>query len=77
VGDPSKKAFTYFVLTGGRFIYASAIRVTVLKFLMTMTVRASRAPTVELPLAAPDADPLPSPRQSPPPPSERRERVTS
>jgi ubiquinol-cytochrome c reductase iron-sulfur subunit len=38
VGDPSKKAFTYFVLTGGRFVYAAAIRVTVLKFLMSMSV---------------------------------------
>jgi len=37
VGDPSKKAFTYFVLTGGRFVYAAAIRVTVLKFLMSMS----------------------------------------
>uniref|UniRef100_A0A7S0RXJ2 Cytochrome b-c1 complex subunit Rieske, mitochondrial n=1 Tax=Pyramimonas obovata TaxID=1411642 RepID=A0A7S0RXJ2_9CHLO len=36
-GDPSKKAFTYFVLTGGRFIYASAIRLVVLKFLMSMS----------------------------------------
>lgn len=38
-GDPSKKAFTYFVLTGGRFVYASAIRLAVLKFLMSMSVR--------------------------------------
>ena len=38
-GDPSKRAFTYFVLTGGRFIYASAIRLAVLKFLLSMTVR--------------------------------------
>lgn len=37
-GDPSKRAFTYFVLTGGRFIYASAIRVAVLKFILSMTV---------------------------------------
>ena len=37
-GDPSKRAFTYFVLTGGRFIYASAIRLAVLKFLLSMTV---------------------------------------
>mmetsp|Transcript_778 Transcript_778/g.1659 ORF Transcript_778/g.1659 Transcript_778/m.1659 type:complete len:266 (+) Transcript_778:98-895(+) len=36
-GDPSKKAFTYFVLTGGRFVYASAIRLAVLKFLMSMS----------------------------------------
>ena len=37
-GDPSKRAFTYFVLTGGRFIYASALRLAVLKFLLSMTV---------------------------------------
>jgi len=36
-GDPSKRAFTYFVLTGGRFIYASALRVAVLKFIVSMT----------------------------------------
>lgn len=39
VGDPSKRAFTYFVLTGGRFIYASALRLAVLKFILSMTVR--------------------------------------
>lgn len=38
-GDPSKRAFTYFVLSGGRFIYASAIRLAVLKFVLSMTVR--------------------------------------
>lgn len=37
VGDPSKRAFTYFVLTGGRFIYASAARLLVLKFILSMT----------------------------------------
>jgi len=37
-GDPSKRAFTYFVLTGGRFIYASALRLAVLKFILSMTV---------------------------------------
>ncbi|KAJ7541958.1 hypothetical protein O6H91_10G083000 [Diphasiastrum complanatum] len=36
-GDPSKKAFTYFVLTGGRFIYASAIRLAILKFILSMS----------------------------------------
>jgi len=41
LGDPSKRAFTYFVLTGGRFIYASALRVAVLKFILSMTVRRS------------------------------------
>lgn len=38
-GDPSKRAFTYFVLTGGRFVYASALRLAVLKFILSMTVR--------------------------------------
>ena len=37
-GDPSKRAFTYFVLTGGRFIYASALRLAVLKFILSMSV---------------------------------------
>jgi ubiquinol-cytochrome c reductase iron-sulfur subunit len=36
-GDSSKRAFTYAVLTGGRFIYASAIRLAVLKFILSMT----------------------------------------
>jgi len=36
-GDATKRAFTYFVLTGGRFIYASAIRLAVLKFVLSMT----------------------------------------
>eukprot|EP00803_Ostreobium_quekettii_P002293 evm.model.scf_18.26 EVM.evm.TU.scf_18.26 scf_18:165553-168505(-) len=36
-GDPSKRAFTYFVLSGGRFLYASAIRLAVLKFVLSMT----------------------------------------
>ena len=40
-GDPGKRAFTYFVLTGGRFIYASAIRLAVLKFILSMTVSCS------------------------------------
>ncbi|DBA99784.1 hypothetical protein WJX82_008502 [Trebouxia sp. C0006] len=39
-GDPGKRAFTYFVLTGGRFIYASAIRLGVLKFILSMTATA-------------------------------------
>ena len=37
IGEPSKKAFTYFVLTGGRFLYASAVRLLVLKFILSMT----------------------------------------
>ena len=36
-GDPSKRAFTYFVLTGGRFVGASAVRLAVLKFVLSMT----------------------------------------
>ena len=40
IGDPDKRAFTYFVLTGGRMIYASAIRLAVLKFLMSMSATA-------------------------------------
>ena len=40
-GDPSKRAFTYFVLTGGRFVYASALRLLVLKLVLSMTVRSS------------------------------------
>jgi ubiquinol-cytochrome c reductase iron-sulfur subunit len=37
VGDPSKRAFTYFVLTSGRFVYASALRLAVLKLILSMT----------------------------------------
>ncbi|XP_047323113.1 cytochrome b-c1 complex subunit Rieske-4, mitochondrial-like [Impatiens glandulifera] len=36
-GDPSKKAFTYFVLSGGRFVYASLIRLLILKFVVSMS----------------------------------------
>jgi len=36
-GDASRKAFVYFVLTGGRFVYASAIRLAVLKFVLSMS----------------------------------------
>lgn len=36
-GDESKRAFTYFVLTGGRFIGAAAVRLAVLKFVLSMT----------------------------------------
>lgn len=36
-GDPSKRAFNYFVLTGGRFIGASAVRLAVLKFILSMS----------------------------------------
>ena len=37
VGDPDKRAFTYFVLTGGRFVYASVLRLAVLKFVLSMS----------------------------------------
>jgi len=36
-GDPSKRAFAYFVLTGGRFAYASLVRLLVLKFVLSMS----------------------------------------
>ena len=36
-GDSNKRAFTYFVLTGGRFVYAAAARLLVLKFILSMT----------------------------------------
>ncbi|KAL1812189.1 hypothetical protein DCAR_0624386 [Daucus carota subsp. sativus] len=36
-GDPSKRAAAYFVLTGGRFVYASLIRLLVLKFVVSMS----------------------------------------
>uniref|UniRef100_A0A2P2M790 quinol--cytochrome-c reductase n=1 Tax=Rhizophora mucronata TaxID=61149 RepID=A0A2P2M790_RHIMU len=36
-GDPSKRAFAYFVLSGGRFVYASVIRLLILKFVLSMS----------------------------------------
>ncbi|XP_059669917.1 cytochrome b-c1 complex subunit Rieske-4, mitochondrial-like [Cornus florida] len=36
-GDRSKRAFAYFVLTGGRFVYASLIRLLILKFVLSMS----------------------------------------
>uniref|UniRef100_A0A453BW63 Cytochrome b-c1 complex subunit Rieske, mitochondrial n=1 Tax=Aegilops tauschii subsp. strangulata TaxID=200361 RepID=A0A453BW63_AEGTS len=36
-GDPSKRAFAYFVLSGGRFVYASLLRLLVLKFVLSMS----------------------------------------
>ncbi|PPR93341.1 hypothetical protein GOBAR_AA27338 [Gossypium barbadense] len=36
-GDPSKRAFAYFVLTGGRFVYASVIRLLILKLVLSMS----------------------------------------
>eukprot|EP00271_Cylindrocystis_brebissonii_P010669 TRINITY_DN26959_c0_g1_i1.p1 TRINITY_DN26959_c0_g1~~TRINITY_DN26959_c0_g1_i1.p1 ORF type:complete len:283 (-),score=47.53 TRINITY_DN26959_c0_g1_i1:1025-1873(-) len=37
VGDPSKRAFTYLVLTGGRFVYATALRLLLLKLILSMS----------------------------------------
>jgi ubiquinol-cytochrome c reductase iron-sulfur subunit len=37
VGDPNKRAFTYFVLTGGRFVYTAALRLAILKFVLSMS----------------------------------------
>lgn len=36
-GDPTKRAFAYFVLTGGRFVYASLLRLLVLKLVLSMS----------------------------------------
>ncbi|KAK3412938.1 hypothetical protein EUGRSUZ_I01599 [Eucalyptus grandis] len=36
-GDPSKRAFAYFCLTGGRFVYASLVRLLILKFVLSMS----------------------------------------
>lgn len=36
-GDPSKKAFAYFALTGGRFVYASLLCLLVLKLVLSMS----------------------------------------
>ncbi|KAH7852771.1 hypothetical protein Vadar_029075 [Vaccinium darrowii] len=35
-GEPSKRAFAYFVLTCGRFVYASLIRLLIIKFVLSM-----------------------------------------
>ncbi|KAM1733576.1 hypothetical protein ACFX15_018458 [Malus domestica] len=37
LGDPSKRAFAYFVLTRGRFALASLIRLPILKFVLSMS----------------------------------------
>ncbi|KAF5443640.1 hypothetical protein F2P56_036178 [Juglans regia] len=36
-GEPSKRAFAYLVLTGGRFVYASLIRMLIIKFILCMS----------------------------------------
>lgn len=40
VGDPSRREFTYFMLGGARFIYASAVRLTLIKFVSSMAASA-------------------------------------
>eukprot|EP00161_Ancyromonas_sigmoides_P018266 TRINITY_DN5034_c0_g1_i1.p1 TRINITY_DN5034_c0_g1~~TRINITY_DN5034_c0_g1_i1.p1 ORF type:complete len:230 (+),score=88.07 TRINITY_DN5034_c0_g1_i1:59-748(+) len=39
-GDPERRNFAYFVLTGSRLVYASAVRFAVVKFLATLTASA-------------------------------------
>ena len=39
-GDPGKRAFTYFMLGSGRFVYASVARLAVLKFVSSMSASA-------------------------------------
>merc|ERR1719502_1056837 len=38
LGDPSKRAFTYMVLSGARFVYASATRLIAMKFISSMAM---------------------------------------
>merc|ERR1712086_116057 len=38
LGDPSKRAFTYMVLGGARFVYASATRLIAVKFITSMAM---------------------------------------
>jgi len=40
VGDVDKREFTYLVLGGARFMYASAVRLTVMKFVASMSASA-------------------------------------
>merc|ERR1712054_66631 len=40
LGDPSKRAFSYLVLGGARFIYASAARLIAIKFIASMSASA-------------------------------------
>ncbi|XP_002969387.2 cytochrome b-c1 complex subunit Rieske-4, mitochondrial [Selaginella moellendorffii] len=39
-GDPDRAAYIYFVATGTRFVYAAAIRVFILRLIMTMSASA-------------------------------------
>eukprot|EP00695_Tsukubamonas_globosa_P000942 TRINITY_DN188_c0_g1_i2.p2 TRINITY_DN188_c0_g1~~TRINITY_DN188_c0_g1_i2.p2 ORF type:complete len:201 (+),score=81.22 TRINITY_DN188_c0_g1_i2:155-757(+) len=38
--DPTKRTFSYFVLTGNRFVYTAAVRLIVLKFIHSMSASA-------------------------------------
>jgi ubiquinol-cytochrome c reductase iron-sulfur subunit len=40
VNDPSKRAFSYFVLGGSRFLYATAARLVLVKFVGSMSASA-------------------------------------
>mmetsp|Transcript_8220 Transcript_8220/g.16468 ORF Transcript_8220/g.16468 Transcript_8220/m.16468 type:complete len:214 (+) Transcript_8220:54-695(+) len=40
VADPEKRAFTYFLLGGGRFLYASTARLLLVKFVSSMSASA-------------------------------------
>merc|ERR1719162_2961533 len=40
VNDPSKRAFTYFILGGSRFLYATAARLVLVKFVGSMSASA-------------------------------------
>merc|ERR1711907_21217 len=40
LGDPSRRAFTYLVLGGARFVYASAARLIAVKFIASMSASA-------------------------------------
>jgi ubiquinol-cytochrome c reductase iron-sulfur subunit len=40
VNDPDKRAFTYFILGGSRFLYATAARLILVKFVGSMSASA-------------------------------------
>jgi len=52
-GDPSRRAFTYFMIGGARFVYASIARLTVLKFVNSMNASADvlALASIEVPVA--------------------------
>ena len=39
-GDPTRREFTYFMLGGARFVYASAVRLALIKFVSSMSASA-------------------------------------